>query len=107
MTRLLAWSVAPKAIYLGSDLLALTLAHWLALGLVEHFLNVAVSAQNPFQYHRFYIPFFAVALYLFEGYKHTELRRPERELGRSREAVSVNLLGLEGSTNMPCRDLSA
>jgi exopolysaccharide biosynthesis polyprenyl glycosylphosphotransferase len=86
--------VAPKVIYLGSDLLALTVAHMLALRLVEHFLRIPISAQNPFEYHRFYIPFFAVVLYVFEGYKHPELRRPEQELERSCKAVAVSFLGL-------------
>jgi exopolysaccharide biosynthesis polyprenyl glycosylphosphotransferase len=93
-TRLLSQPIAPKAIYLGSDLFALTLAHMVALRVVEHFLRIPISAQNPFQYHRFYIPFFAVVLYLFEGYKHPELRRPEQELERSCKAVAVSFLGL-------------
>src|SRR5208337_3831195 len=94
LTRVLSWPVAPKVIYLGSDLFALTLAHMLALRLVQHFLRIPISAQNPFEYHRFYIPFFAVVLYLFEGYKHPELRRPEQELERSCKAVAVSFLGL-------------
>jgi exopolysaccharide biosynthesis polyprenyl glycosylphosphotransferase len=94
LTRLLSWSVAAKVIYLGSDLFALTLAHWLALRTVQHFLRIPISAQNPFAYYRFYIPFFAVVLYLFEGYKHPELRRPEQELERSCKAVGVSFLGL-------------
>ena len=94
MTRLLSWPAAAKAIYLGSDLFALILAHWLALRLVQHFLSIPISAQNPFAYHRYYIPFFGVVLYLFEGYKHPELRRPEQELERSCKAVAVSFLGL-------------
>ena len=94
LTRVLSWPVAPKVIYLGSDLLALTVAHMLALRLVQHFLSIPIGAQNPFQYHRYYIPFFAVVLYLFEGYKHPELRRPEQELERSCKAVAVSFLGL-------------
>src|SRR5438552_10981103 len=50
--------------------------------------------MNPFEYHRFYIPFFAIILYVFDGYKSPELRRPEQELERSCKAVGVSFLGL-------------
>jgi exopolysaccharide biosynthesis polyprenyl glycosylphosphotransferase len=80
--------------YLGSDLSAITLAHTATLHMVEHFLRAPANALNPFQYHRFYIPFFAVVLYLFEGYKSPELRRPEQELEKSCKAVAVGFLGL-------------
>ncbi len=93
-SRLLNRPVTPKVAYLGGDLLVLTLAHTLALRLVAHFLSIPLSAQNPLDYHRFYIPFFAVVLYLFEGYKHPELRRPEQELEQSCKAVAVSFLGL-------------
>lgn len=93
-SRLLSWPVTPKLAYLGSDLIAVTLAHMLTLRLVGYFLKIPISAQNPLDYHRFYIPFFAVILYLFEGYKHPEMRRPEQELERSCKAVAVSFLGL-------------
>lgn len=93
-SRLLNWTGTPKLAYLGSDLFVLTLAHALALRLVEHFLGIPINVQNPIEYHRFYIPFFAVVLYLFEGYKHPELRRPEQELERSCKAVAISFLGL-------------
>src|SRR4029077_21036555 len=83
-----------KLVYLGSDVLAITVAHLLALKMVEHVLRVPLSALNPFDYYRFYIPFFAAVLYLFEGYKSPELRRPEQELERSCKAVAVSFLGL-------------
>jgi exopolysaccharide biosynthesis polyprenyl glycosylphosphotransferase len=53
-----------------------------------------MNALNPFEYHRVYIPFFAMILYLFEGYKSPELRRPEQELESSCKAVAVSFLGL-------------
>jgi exopolysaccharide biosynthesis polyprenyl glycosylphosphotransferase len=81
-------------VYVGGDLLAITLAHMLAVRVVGHFLHVPITALNPLQYHRFYIPFFAVVLYLFEGYKSPELRRPEQELEQSSKAVAVAFLGL-------------
>jgi exopolysaccharide biosynthesis polyprenyl glycosylphosphotransferase len=81
-------------VYLGADLAALTLAHMLTVRVVGHFLHVPMNALNPFEYHRVYIPFFAVILYLFEGYKSPELRRPEQELESSCKAVAVSFLGL-------------
>src|SRR6266404_7286384 len=92
--RFLAWPPLHKLVYLGGDLAALTLAHMLAIRVVEHFLSVPMSALNPFEYHRYYIPFFALILYLFDGYKAPELRRPEQELECSCKAVAVSFLGL-------------
>src|SRR6266446_3817655 len=92
--RLPSWAFLQKFAYLWSDLLALMLAHMLAVCLVQHFLRVPTSALNLFQYHRFYIPFFAVVLYLFEGYKSPELRRPERELELACKALALAFLGL-------------
>ena len=92
--RVLAWPPVHGLMYLGSDLFAITLAHTATLHMVEHFLRAPANALNPFQYHRFYIPFFAVVLYLFEGYKSPELRRPEQELEKSCKAVAVGFLGL-------------
>src|SRR5258706_16425114 len=77
--RLLAWAPLHKLVSLVSDLAALTLAHVLAIRLVEYFLHVPMKALNPFEYHRYYKPFFAVILYVFDGYKSAELRRPEQE----------------------------
>src|SRR6266403_1965555 len=93
-TRTLSWPLLHRLVYLGGDLLAITLAHLIAIRIVVHFLRVPVSVLNPFEYHRFYIPFFAVVLYLFEAYKSPELRRPEQELERSCKAVAVSFLGL-------------
>lgn len=92
--RLLAWPQLYKLTYLGSDLLAITLAHMAAVRVVQHYLHIPLSGLNPPEYHRFYIPFFAVVLYLFEGYKSPELRRPEQELERSCKALAVSFLGL-------------
>jgi exopolysaccharide biosynthesis polyprenyl glycosylphosphotransferase len=92
--RLLAWPHLHKLVYLCGDLLAITVAHMLAVRVVEHVLGVPMNALNPSQYHRFYIPFFAVVLYLFEGYKSPELRRPEQEFEKSCKAMTVSFLGL-------------
>jgi exopolysaccharide biosynthesis polyprenyl glycosylphosphotransferase len=92
--RILAWLPLHKLTYLCSDLFAVTLAHMLGVRLIVYFLHVPQNALNPFEYHRFYIPFFAVVLYLFEGYKSPELRRPEQELEKSCKALAVGFLGL-------------
>jgi undecaprenyl-phosphate galactose phosphotransferase len=92
--RILAWPPLHMLTYLCSDLFAVTLAHMLGVRLISHFLHVPLNALNPFGYHRFYIPFFAVVLYLFEGYKSPELRRPEQELEKSCKALAVSFLGL-------------
>lgn len=91
--QLLVWPPLHKLVYLSGDLLAITLAHVFAIRIVEHFFRVP-NALTPFAYHRFYIPFFAVVLYLLDGYKSPELRRPEQELERSCKAVTVSFLGL-------------
>jgi exopolysaccharide biosynthesis polyprenyl glycosylphosphotransferase len=92
--RILSWQPLHRTIYLAGDLFAITLAHMLAVRMVEHFLRVPMNALNPFEYHRFYVPFFAVILFLFDGYKSPELRRPEQELERSCKAVVVSFVGI-------------
>jgi exopolysaccharide biosynthesis polyprenyl glycosylphosphotransferase len=62
--------------------------------IVQHLFHTPTNWLNPFEYHRYYIPFFAVVLYLFDGYKRPELRRPEQELAASCKAVAVSFLGL-------------
>jgi exopolysaccharide biosynthesis polyprenyl glycosylphosphotransferase len=81
-------------VYLGGDLLAVALAHALAALVVALFLRMPASALDPPADYRYYIPFFAVMLCLFGGYKSPELRRPEQELERSCKAVAVTFLGL-------------
>lgn len=83
-----------KLTYLAGDLLALIAAHILAIRIVNHRLNVPLEAINPVHYDRYYIPFFALVLYLSGSYESPELRRPERELELACKAVAVNFLGL-------------
>src|SRR5580704_10667501 len=92
--RLLAMSPVHELIYLCGDLFAITLAHMVSFRAVQHLFHVPIAGLNPFEYHRFYIPFFAVILYVFDGYKSPELRRPEQELERSWKAVAISFLGL-------------
>ena len=83
-----------RLIYLAADLFALVFAHMVAVRLIRHFLYLPLSVQNPSEYHRYYIPFFAAALYLFDGSKGPEFRRPERELEFGCKAVFVSFTGL-------------
>jgi exopolysaccharide biosynthesis polyprenyl glycosylphosphotransferase len=83
-----------KLAYLGGDLLAIISAHILAVRAAYHVLHIPANAINPFEYYRFYVPFFAVVLYFFDGYKSPELRRPEQELERSCKGVAMSFLGL-------------
>jgi exopolysaccharide biosynthesis polyprenyl glycosylphosphotransferase len=92
--KILEWPPLHKLAFLSGDLLAVTLAHMVAVRGLEHFLHIPGNALSPFEYRRFYIPFFAVIFYLFDGYKSHELRRPEQELERSWKAVAVSFLGL-------------
>jgi exopolysaccharide biosynthesis polyprenyl glycosylphosphotransferase len=81
-------------VYLGGDLAALVVAHMAAVRLIHHLLHIPLASMNPAEYHRYYIPFFAVVLLLFDGYKTPELRRPERELELGCKAVALTFLGL-------------
>ena len=92
--RVFAWAPLHIGIYICSDLFALIISHSISLHAMEHLLRAPATALNPFQYHRYYVPFFAVVLYLFEGYKSPEMRRPESELERGVKAVCISFLGL-------------
>ena len=88
------WVLLRILVYLLGDVLAVVLAHTIAFRAVLMFLKVPADALNPTQYHRYYIPFFAAIMYLLEGYKSPELRRPERELELGCKAVFVAFVGL-------------
>src|ERR1700722_20871374 len=92
--RVRNFRILKKFAYLAGDLLALIVSHMAAVRLVQHFLSLPLSVQNPSQYHRYYIPLFAAILYFFEEYKSPELRRPERELELGCKAVLVSFIGL-------------
>jgi exopolysaccharide biosynthesis polyprenyl glycosylphosphotransferase len=92
--KFLAGQLVRKMTSLGVDLLAITFAHMLAMRIAIYLLNIPATALNPFEYHRVYIPFFAVVLYVFDGYKSPELRRPEQELRSSCRAVGISFLAL-------------
>lgn len=81
-------------VYLAGDLAALVLAHAAAIHLVQHLLEVPLEYLNPVQYHRYHIVLFALMLYLFDGYRNPEMRRPERELELGCKAVAFVFLAL-------------
>jgi exopolysaccharide biosynthesis polyprenyl glycosylphosphotransferase len=93
-TQILASSVVQKAVVLLSDLVAVTVSHTLAMRIVVRVFQIGLDAQSPFQYHRYYVPYFALVLSLIGGYKCMQLRRPEQELEQSCKAVAASFLGL-------------
>lgn len=92
--QILANSATQKAIFLVTDLAAITVSHMLAMRIVMRAFHIEMDAQNPFQYHRYYIPYFALMLSLIGGYKSFGLRRPEQELEQSCKGVAASFLGL-------------
>jgi exopolysaccharide biosynthesis polyprenyl glycosylphosphotransferase len=87
-----AW--VKKLLFLTGDILAVISAHYLAQIVTERFVKVPPDALDPSSYYLFYVPFFATLLYLFEGYKSFELRRPEKELELIFKSVSFSFVGL-------------
>jgi hypothetical protein len=69
-----------KLLFLAGDLLAIVSAHRLAQILTVRWIKMPAASLDPSGYYLFYVPFFTALLYLFEGYKSLELRRPEKEL---------------------------
>ncbi|MGA8555763.1 MAG: exopolysaccharide biosynthesis polyprenyl glycosylphosphotransferase [Candidatus Acidiferrales bacterium] len=92
--RILSRPAVQKALALLTDLAAITLAHILADHLIVRLLQIPMNAQMPPEYHRYYIPYFALVLAIVGGYKSPELRRPEQELEQSCKAVAASFLGL-------------
>jgi exopolysaccharide biosynthesis polyprenyl glycosylphosphotransferase len=87
-----AW--VKKLFFLVSDVIAVVIAHHLAQSLTHRFVRVPAESLDPSSYYLFYVPFFATLLYLFEGYKCLELRRPEKELELVFKSVSFSFVGL-------------
>jgi exopolysaccharide biosynthesis polyprenyl glycosylphosphotransferase len=83
-----------KPVRVGADLLALVLAHVFAMHLVQHFLDVPAGHLNPQGYQLYFIPFFALMLYFFNGSRSAALLRPERELEQGCKAAALVFLGL-------------
>lgn len=85
---------AKKILFLAGDVVAVAASHGLAQTLTRDWLRVPVSYLNPAQYYLFYIPFFTATLYLLEGYKSPDLRRPEKELEILFKGVSFSFVAL-------------
>jgi len=83
-----------KALLLASDAGAIFLAHRLAEVLALKWLAIPPGSLNPSTYYLFYVPFFALILWLFEAYKEPGLRRPEKELELGVKAISLFFVGL-------------
>lgn len=93
-SKVLAEPAVQKAVVLLSDLCAITLSHAVAMRVLVRAMHIDIGGQAPFEYHRYYIPYFALMLWLVGGYKSLQLRRPEQELEQGCKAVSVSFLGL-------------
>lgn len=83
-----------KVLFLLGDVAAVTLGHGVAEAVVRRHLDIPQQFLNPSGYYLFYVPFFATVLYLFEGYKNPDLRRPEKELELGFKGVSVAFVSL-------------
>ncbi len=83
-----------KLLFLAGDLLAIVSAHRLAQILTVRWIKMPAASLDPSGYYLFYVPFFTALLYLFEGYKSLELRRPEKELELVFKSISFSFVGL-------------
>jgi exopolysaccharide biosynthesis polyprenyl glycosylphosphotransferase len=83
-----------QTLFLAGDLAAIWLSHWIAEQVTLKLLRVPLAVLNPFHYYLFYIPLFAAVVWLFQGYKNPDLRRPEKELETICKAVSFFFVAL-------------
>ncbi len=94
LSKLLSRTLVKKFLFLAGDIAAIGVAHVIAETLVHRLLGVSREYLDPSAYYQFYIPFFAAVLYLVEGYKNPDMRRPERELELIFKGVSLSFLAL-------------
>lgn len=83
-----------KALFILGDVAAVAMAHAVAQTLTRVWLRVPATYLNPQHYYLFYVPFFTIILYLLEGYKSPDLRRPEKELEILCKGVSFAFVAL-------------
>lgn len=57
-------------------------------------MKLPAAFLNPGYYYFFYAPFFTALIYLLEGYKSPDLRRPEKEFELVFKAVSFSFVAL-------------
>ncbi len=91
---LLSRSRIKLLLFLGGDVSAVTAAHYLSEALARRWMHIPVSFLNPSGYFLFYVPFFTALLYLVEGYKSPDLRRPEKELELLFKGASFSFVAL-------------
>ena len=83
-----------RGLFLGSDVLAISLAHYLAESLTQRWLEVSPVYMNPSRYSIFYVLSFVVVLFFFEGYRDPDSRRPEKELELGFKGISFFFVAL-------------
>jgi exopolysaccharide biosynthesis polyprenyl glycosylphosphotransferase len=94
ITDLMSQAWLKKLLFLSADTIAIVSAHHLAQILALRWIKMPSASLNPPGYIFFYVPFFIGLLYIFEGYKSLELRRPEKELELVFKSISVSFVGL-------------
>ena len=87
-----AW--VKRLLFLCGDVAALVASHHLAETLTQRSMRLPVAFLNPGYYYVFYAPFFTALIYLLEGYKSPDLRRPEKELELLFKGVSFSFIAL-------------
>ncbi|HKV05098.1 MAG TPA: exopolysaccharide biosynthesis polyprenyl glycosylphosphotransferase [Candidatus Acidoferrales bacterium] len=83
-----------RLLFLSGDVAGLVASHHLAEVLVQRSMKLPAGFLNPGYYYLFYAPFFAATLYLLEGYKSPDLRRPEKEIELLFKGVSFSFVAL-------------
>src|ERR1700737_2255881 len=94
LSALLSSLRVKKLLLLAGDVFAVMVAHSLAEFLARRSMNIPATFLNPSGYYVFYVPFFTTLLYLLEGYKSHDLRRPEKELELLFKGVSFSFVAL-------------
>jgi len=89
LSKLLSQLWFKKVLFLASDVLTISLAHYLAESLTNRWLKVSLAYLNPSRYYVFYVLVFVVVSYFFGGYKDPNSRRPERELEAGFKGISL------------------
>lgn len=83
---------AKRGLFVTGDAAALAAAHIVAGAAVEHWLRVPRAVLSPPDYWLFYLPFLIAVLYLFDGNRSPDLRRPEKELELAMKGISFAFL---------------
>jgi len=94
VSDLLSRAWVKRLLFLCGDVAALVASHHLAETLARRSMNLPAAFLNPGYYYLFYAPFFAALLYLLEGYKNPDLRRPEKELELLFKGASFSFIAL-------------